>query len=489
MAKCAHEFLRQLRLPAICAGNGIELGPPLCTRVDKAWSVGASHNLSRIQLSQALVVGSRRGQVRFATLSLEMFAVLQCLERRDEDETNSTGAVAAANGSSKSSSSSSGSSGSRSGMTRPHVLMMSQPTVPKLLHALSAAAVAATATHTASNTQHTKRGRNNSTRLTPTACVLLYLAADAIEESSKGDGASLPPVPGGGAEGARSASCVFNASVGLRIPAARRRRKGSSRPSRNSDISESDTCVLRPSDLAPFTRQPILIVVDAPCYGNVTSPVSRTCHLQSHRTLVAMTKLASESPCGQPVVVICAGPLPHSLQGNVDSVAAAAATSATAMDTDKTTPSTRVSRSRAVVGVQSGTLALFLRDPLAALCQVCGVPSLSAAAWHAGSEVMTQLLDQVTHALTQAYGLDQDTSPLVFMADDDHLRRVITHALACRGLLAHHDAFDEISLPMISPSPSDEFWSQVDFANFAKTLAKIINAPRLGNGLGDMLRL
>lgn len=199
----ATQFLDCLQRVSISDADGNTGYPPLCNRVPRRSAASSRASLHRLE--HAVLVGCRQRQVKVTPLSLDMFFVQQCCERKPPPLRDAAGVpipVAfrkAADGSDE----------------NPKKQLLYQPTLPKLLSGLAMAVE--------------ESGANG--------CVMLYVAADT---SSSGN------------------------VQGLQVPAAGRDRGGPAGGGGGGGELSDGSALLLPADLEPFLRKPMLIVLDCP---------------------------------------------------------------------------------------------------------------------------------------------------------------------------------------------------------------------------------
>ncbi|XP_065830194.1 protein SCAI-like isoform X2 [Oscarella lobularis] len=327
-------------------------------------SLRVSSERDMVKLQQALVIGLTTKQVKFSELTLDMFRMLECLEREPEpgaiDQDDADESMGSDDGSSK----------DRSG--NPNKYLLYRPSVYQIMTYLSSGI---------------KDLPNNS-------AMLLYLSGEGITASMDKKG---PYQRGGIAT------------------------KGGNAMKSNQTEHQG----VYPEDVLPFTRKPLMVVVDS----------SNSEAFMSLR-----------SPFGQPLVCLLS---PQNIPPTF------------------TDPS---------VG---GLLTLFLHNPLVAFCCVCGVSEVEKSVWTQCRSHVEKFCIEVTE-LMQAVATD--TSYLVLM-EDDFLRLFIQrYIFMCYVLSGHKDFQEDGCIPQcVPPLPQEDVLQSHALFGLILDLAGMLNATSLFN--------
>ncbi|KAJ3051659.1 hypothetical protein HK097_007336 [Rhizophlyctis rosea] len=204
----------------------------------------------KLKLQQAILVGNYQNQIKFSELTLDMYRILQSLER--EPTSQAAGARPSSempapidkkegDGAAEESGAVAGPGGAaEKGSTRrsnPQKYLLYRPTFAQLLLFVATSFKVGIVVNPRSKQSITSRFKQD---MSDTSAMLLYLSADGSKRASKEQGDS-----------------GYTGGVATAVNYARK-------PPENKDADQTSLMhCLHPQDLVPFTRKPLFLIVDS----------------------------------------------------------------------------------------------------------------------------------------------------------------------------------------------------------------------------------
>ncbi|KAJ2122248.1 hypothetical protein IW147_003544 [Coemansia sp. RSA 720] len=349
----------------------------------------------KFRLQEAVVVGNRPTQIKFSELTLDMYYVLQMLEREPNVNTTSMGATAPSEGAPTAVTEPS-STGISEAVRSPDMLEGASSAVPQERsepnHTADTARSDSAEIKAKEKTEDTDRERDRAMRrpnphkyvlyqpsvsqvqvylanafreIGDQGCVLLYLSSDGTRIDSE-NSASQHGFIGG--------------------IATSRRGQGDSTQDHSTDQLIN---TVHPADLVPFTRKPFFLIVESSCsttYSNMPN-------------LFNQPMLALLSPTSYPI---------H---------------------------------------MNSGIYTFFLHSPLVAFCALSQITTMDAMQWTRVERMFGEFEDCVWEFVSKV----KDARVRKFFGDDFLRQVVVRHVVCCVVLGMHREFVRKEHLPQASP--------------------------------------
>ncbi|XP_065068851.1 protein SCAI-like isoform X2 [Rhopilema esculentum] len=332
-----------------------------------------------MKLKEVIIVGNCEKQTKFSELTLDMFRFLQCVEREPSSLQSYSMKV-----------SSSGPVSEPVDDTdkirhNPHKYLLYKPSFGQLITFLGAA----------------------FKDLPGNSIMLLYISADATFDAKSGQ-----------EEGFYETGGVCT-------------KKAKSTPTKRSGRIKESNC-LYPEDVMPFTRKPLMLIVDSP-------------------NSIAFRHIPKLF--GQPVVCL--------------------------MSPIETTEAFSDQKN-------GGLFTLFLHDPLLAFCTICNAKNLRLEIWNKCQSFLDKIFSEILEIL---YSLlkEIDFAYEQFLGDE-FLRLILLKFIFCFQSLRLHKDFKGASYyPSASPSISNEVLNHKGFARHLLELASLLDARDAFNELSEVV--
>jgi len=156
-------------------------------------------------------------------------------------------------------------------------------------------------------------------------------------------------------------------------------------------------CSLYPSDLVPLTRKPLVVIVD------------------SDNSHVFLELAEEERRFGQPLVILMS---PETLNYGGSSASSSQMTSS-----------------------RGSIFSLFLHCPLAGLCAVAGVKSLTLSTWNQLEHLLNIFFSEVFEKVKSEFSEERNWEVYLKLFGDDFLRLIILRFLFCQLVFEMHKDF------------------------------------------------